>query len=100
MILPNRNTMACSYCCTPRSVRPITVRPATISTTRMEVEWTLTRAAANDFSRVSVGVALNVLSTNNYLGLSGSNIMVNINDSGVDATHPDLIGRVFGDTTN
>src|ERR1035438_422908 len=65
-----------------------------------EVEWTLTRAAANDFSRVSVGVALNVLSTNNYLGLSGSNIMVNINDSGVDATHPDLIGRVFGDTTN
>src|ERR1039457_2917534 len=65
-----------------------------------EVEWTLTRAAANDFSRVSVGVALNVLSTNNYLGLSGSNIMVNINDSGVDATHPDLIGRVFAATTN
>src|ERR1017187_6895764 len=65
-----------------------------------EVEWSLTRAAANDFSRVSVGVALNVLSTNNYLSLTGTNVLVNINDSGVDATHPDLIGRVFGDTTN
>ena len=65
-----------------------------------EVEWTLTRAAANDFSRVRIGVALNVLATNNYLGLSGSNVMVNINDSGVDASHPDLIGRVFGATTN
>src|ERR1035437_938848 len=65
-----------------------------------EVEWTLTRSAANDFSRVRVGVALNVLATNNYLGLSGSNVMVNINDSGVDATHPDLSPRVFANSTN
>src|ERR1035437_8013472 len=65
-----------------------------------EVEWTLTRAAANDFSRVSVGVALNVLSTNNYLSLTGTNVMVNINDSGVDATPPDLSPRVFANSTN
>ena len=62
-----------------------------------EVEWALRRASANDFSRVRIGVATDPLATNNYLGLTGSNVMVNINDSGVDAKHPDLSPRVFGD---
>jgi subtilisin-like proprotein convertase family protein len=65
-----------------------------------EVEWALRRAAANDLSRVRVGVATDVLATNNYLGLTGSNVLVNVNDSGVDATHPDLKPRVFGDSAN
>jgi sugar lactone lactonase YvrE/subtilisin-like proprotein convertase family protein len=65
-----------------------------------EVEWALTRALANDFSRVRIGVAPAVLATNNYLGLSGSNVLVNINDSGVDATHPDLTPRVSAGSTN
>ena len=65
-----------------------------------EVEWALKRATANDLSRVRVGVATDVLATNNYLGLTGSNVLVNVNDSGVDATHPDLSPRVFSDSTN
>ncbi len=65
-----------------------------------EVEWALPRAPANDFSRVRIGVATDPVATNNYLGLSGSNVLVNINDSGVDASHPDLSPRVLGDTTN
>jgi subtilisin-like proprotein convertase family protein len=62
-----------------------------------EVEWALTRASANDLSRGRIGVAADSVATNSYLGLSGSNVLVNINDSEVDATHPDLIGRVIGD---
>lgn len=55
------------------------------------------RQLANDLTRVRVGVATNTLaSTPNYLNLTGTNVMVNINDSGVERTHPDLIGRVFG----
>jgi subtilisin-like proprotein convertase family protein len=65
-----------------------------------EVEWTLRRAAANDLSRVRIGVAADPIATNNYLGLTGTNVMVNVTDSGVDATHPDLNPRVFGDSTN
>ena len=65
-----------------------------------EVEWALTRAPANDMSRARIGVAVDLAVTNNYLGLSGSNVLVNINDSGVDATHPDLSPRVFGFSTN
>ena len=34
------------------------------------------------------------------MNLYGSNVMVEVNDSGIDATHPDLTGRVFGFPTN
>ncbi len=55
------------------------------------------RAPANDLSRVALGVSTNTLTPNNYLGLTGSNVMVNVNDTGVDANQSDLTNRVFGD---
>jgi subtilisin-like proprotein convertase family protein len=55
------------------------------------------RVLANDLSRVRIGAATNTMpATPNYLGLTGSNVVVNINDTGVEEAHPDLIGRVFG----
>ena len=58
------------------------------------------RIHANDLSRATVGVAADTLTPTNYLGLTGKNVMVEVNDSGIDATHPDLTGRVFGDSVN
>jgi len=55
------------------------------------------RVPANDLSRVRLGVSMDTIVPTNYLNLDGKNIMVNVNDSGVDATHPDLSPRVIGD---
>lgn len=63
------------------------------------IEPKFERRVANDRTRVTLGVATNGLEdTETYLGLTGSNIWININDTGVDAEHPDLVGRVVGDT--
>jgi uncharacterized repeat protein (TIGR03803 family) len=58
------------------------------------------RVPANDLSRVTVGVATNTLVSLNYMNLYGSNVVVDVNDSGIDAKHLDFTtggNRVFGD---
>ena len=62
-----------------------------------ELELAHTRVPANDLSRATLGVASDSVTPLNYLGLTGSNVLVNVNDSGVDTNHPDLAGRVFWD---
>jgi subtilisin-like proprotein convertase family protein len=54
------------------------------------------RVVANDLSRARVRVALDSTATNNHLGLTGTNVLVQLNDTGVDAAHPDLTNRVTG----
>lgn len=58
-----------------------------------EVEKYASRRLLNDLSRVQLGVSVDTLTnTPNYLNLSGSNVTVSLNDTGVDATHPDFSG--------
>jgi subtilisin-like proprotein convertase family protein len=58
-----------------------------------EIEAYAPRRLLNDLTRVTLGVATNTLYvTPNYLDLTGSNVTVNLNDSGVDGTHPDFLG--------
>jgi subtilisin-like proprotein convertase family protein len=58
------------------------------------------RKPASDLTRVQIGLAEDTVTNANYLNLTGSNIWVNINDSGIDATHGDLKGRVFSPFVN
>jgi subtilisin-like proprotein convertase family protein len=59
------------------------------------VELARLRMQANDRSRVALGIATNAAIQTNYLGLTGSNVLVGLNDSGVSADHPDLINRII-----
>jgi subtilisin family serine protease/subtilisin-like proprotein convertase family protein len=58
------------------------------------------RVLLNDLTRVRVRVSTDTAVTNNYLDLTGANVLVNLNDSGVDELHPDLAGRVSTTDTN
>ena len=69
------------------------------------VEPSHRRVPANDLSRATVGVALDTQTQTNYLNLTGSNVLVEVNDSGIDMMHPDFSAggtvmppRVIGDS--
>jgi subtilisin-like proprotein convertase family protein len=64
-----------------------------------EIEPFTPRRTLNDLTRVALGIATNTLyATPSYLNLTGSNVTVNMNDTGADSTHPDLQGRLTGAT--
>jgi subtilisin family serine protease len=54
------------------------------------VEVARHRQAANDLARVSLGVSADTQVPADYLNLYGSNVLVAVNDSGVDRQHPDF----------
>ena len=55
-----------------------------------EIEIAHARSPANDLSRARIGVAADSVTTTDYLGLNGANVLVGVADTGVDANHPDL----------
>lgn len=59
------------------------------------VERFFERVLSTDLTRPRMGVAEDGMVSSNYLGLTGREVLVNVNDSGVDARHPDLRERVF-----
>lgn len=60
-----------------------------------EIEPSTRRALLNDLTRPKIGVAVDSTTETNYMQLTGQNVIVAINDSGVDAAHPALLNRVF-----
>lgn len=58
------------------------------------IEPVYLRGLANDLARVTLGISSDTVTPTNYLDLTGSNVLVEVNDTGIDAQHPDfnLIG--------
>ena len=48
------------------------------------------RVAANDLARVTLGISADTVTPTNYMNLSGKNVLVEVNDTGIDANHPDF----------
>jgi subtilisin-like proprotein convertase family protein len=73
------------------------------------VESAHLRKIANDLARVATGISTDTITATNYLGLTGKNVIVEVNDTGIDANHLDFSAtgtaasgpsgstRVFGD---
>lgn len=58
------------------------------------------RQMLSDLTRPRLGISFGTNAPGaftNTLGLTGTNVFVGVNDSGIDATHPDLEGRVTAD---
>ncbi len=64
------------------------------------IEASHERSLLVDLTRERLGVALDTVTLTNHLGLTGSNVWVNVNDTGIWGDHPDLEGRVFAHGTN
>ncbi len=68
------------------------------------IEIAAPRVLLNDLTRLRVGVTTNATVDTvetNYLGLYGKDVTVNINDTGVDQSHPGFtVGRVTTTDTN
>jgi subtilisin-like proprotein convertase family protein len=62
-----------------------------------ELELRRGRQPASDLSRATLGVAADTVAPVNYLYLQGANVVVAVNDTGVDTNQPDLFGRVLYD---
>ena len=54
------------------------------------VEISYRRTLANDLARVTLGISTNTTTGTNYMGLNGKNVIVEVNDTGIDQNHPDF----------
>ena len=59
------------------------------------IEPRRTVGLANDLTAYSLGSTTVPENTDSFDGLDGSKVLVNVNDTGVDASQPDLTNRVF-----
>src|SRR5437870_1251599 len=64
------------------------------------IELARARVLLNDLSRARMNVSADTVAPTNYLNLTGTNVTLNLNDTGADQNHPDLAGRLFFSNTD